>query len=802
VPLHRVPAHRKRGESRGRGGEVKEANMATTITKTETLVGKRIRRREDPRLITGTATYVEDIKMPGMHYAAIVRSPHAAARIRSINIKAAQQAPGVAAVFTGKDTEGVGPVPCGASLPGLRVPKHTILATDRVYFVGHPVAVVVATDRYLARDAADLIEVDYEVLPAVADPEKALEKGAPAVHPEWPDNIAFTYEQVGGDVDKAFAEADVVVKQRIISQRLIPNAMETRGVVAEWRAADRSLNLYTSTQIPHLVRTLVAGMLGIEENRMRVVMPEVGGGFGSKLNVYAEEALMGFVAMKINKPVKWIESRRENFLTTIHGRGHVDYYEVAAKKDGTILGIKLKIIQDLGAYHQLLTPAIPTLSVLMMPGLYRTQNVKADIVGVFTNCVPTDAYRGAGRPEATHGIERMVDILADELGMDPAEIRFKNFVKNEEFPFPTATGLVYDSGNYAAPLEKALGIVEYTKLREEQAEARKQGKLMGIGISTYGEICAIGPSPATPAGGWESATVKIEPSGKVTVLTGAAPHGQGEETTFAQVAADELGVNIDDILVLRGDTAIVQYGIGTFGSRGTAIGGTALYFALQDLKAKIKKFGAMMLESDDVTYANGQVICNKTGKTKSLAEIAAATYRAMKLPPNTEPGLVSTHFWEPPNFTFPFGAHIVVTDIDRDTGQVKVRRYVAVDDCGNILNPLIVDGQVHGGVAQGLGQALWEQAVYDENGQLLTGEYTDYVMPRAHMLPWIESSHTVTPSPVNPLGVKGVGEAGTIGCSPAVVNSVVDALSHMGVRHIDMPLTPEKIWKIVSGGKN
>jgi carbon-monoxide dehydrogenase large subunit len=776
--------------------------MATTITKVEKLVGKRIRRREDPRLITGTATYVDDIQMPGMHYAAIVRSPHAAARIRSIDTKEAAQTPSVAAIYTGKDTAKIGPVPCGASLPGLRVPHHYILATDRVYFVGHPVAVVVATDKYLARDAAEKIEIDWDVLPAVADPEKAIAAGAPPVHPEWPDNVAFNYHQEGGDVDKAFAEAEVVVKQRITSQRLIPAAMETRGVVAEWRAADRQLNLYTSTQVPHLVRTLVAGMLGLEENRMRVIAPEVGGGFGSKLNIYAEEALMGFVAMQIGKPVKWIESRRENFLTTIHGRGHVDYFEVAAKKDGTILGIKLKLIQDLGAYHQLLTPAIPTLSVLMMPGLYRTQNVRADIVGAFTNCVPTDAYRGAGRPEATHGIERMVDILAAELKMDPAEIRVKNFVHREEFPFPTATGLMYDSGNYAAPLDKAMATVDYKKLRAEQAEARKQGKFMGIGICTYGEICGFGPSPATPAGGWESATVKIEPSGKVTVLTGTCSHGQGEETTFAQIAADELGVDIDDILVLRGDTAIVPYGIGTFGSRASAIGGTALYFALQEVKEKVKKFGAMLLDSDDVSFANGSVTCNKTGQSKSFAEIAGATYRAMKLPPNTEPGLQSTHFWEPPNFVFGFGAHIVITDIEKDTGEVKIRRYVAVDDCGNILNPLIVDGQVHGGVAQGLGQALWEQAVYDDNGQLITGEYMDYAMPRAHMMPWIESDHTITPSPVNPLGVKGVGEAGTIGCSPAVVNSVVDALSPLGVRHLDMPLTPEKIWKVMAGGKN
>jgi aerobic carbon-monoxide dehydrogenase large subunit len=774
--------------------------MATTITKTETYTGKRIRRKDDPRLITGTATYVDDIKMPGMHHACIVRSPYAAARIRSVNTQAAASRPGVAAVFTGADIKGVGPVPCGASLPGLRVPVHSILAQDRVYYVGHPVAVVVATDRYIAADAAELVEVDYDPLPAVADPEKALEKGAPPVHPEWPDNIAFNYHQEGGEPDKAFAEAEVVVKARITSQRLIPTAMETRGAVADYRSAEKNLTLYSSTQIPHLLRTLVAQMLGIPEHRARVVTPEVGGGFGSKLNVYAEEALMGFVSMKIGKPVKWIESRRENFLTTIHGRGHVDYYEIAARRDGTVLGLRLKLIQDLGAYHQLLTPAIPTLSVLMMPGLYKFRNVNADIVGVFTNCVPTDAYRGAGRPEATHGVERMMDMLAAELKMDPAEIRLKNFIQPEEFPYATATGLSYDSGDYAAPLKKAMDIVDYPRLREWQKEAKAAGRLMGIGLSTYGEICAFGPSPATPAGGWESATVKIEPGGQVTVMTGCSPHGQGEETTFAQIAADQLGVSMDDVTVLHGDTAIVQYGIGTFGSRGTAVGGPAMYYAIEQLKKKIQVWGEMLLDSKDVTFASGVCTCNRTGKSISLAEIAGASYRAMKLPPNVEPGLVATYFWEPPNFAFPFGAHIAITEVDPETGKVAITRYVAVDDCGNIINPLIVDGQVHGGVAQGLGQALYEEAIYDENGQLLTGELMDYAIPKSTMIPFIESSHTVTPSPVNPLGVKGVGEAGTIGCSPAVVNSVVDALSHLGVRHLDMPLTPEKIWKTLQAG--
>ncbi|MFN7937944.1 MAG: xanthine dehydrogenase family protein molybdopterin-binding subunit [Bryobacteraceae bacterium] len=775
--------------------------MATTITKLDTLVGRKIKRKEDPRLITGTATYVDDIQMPGMHHACIVRSPYAAARIRGIETKAALELPGVVAVYTGADVKDVGPVPCGASLPGLRVPHHHILAQDRVYYVGHPVAVVVARDRYIARDAVDLIEVDFDPTDAVADPEKALAEGAPAVHPQWPDNIAFNYHQENGEVDKVFAEAEVVVKQRITSQRLIPCSMETRGVVADYRSGEKALTIYSSSQIPHLMRSLVAGMLGVPENKLRVVAPEVGGGFGCKLNVYAEEALMGFIAMRTGKPVKWIESRREHMQATIHGRGHVDYYEIAARRDGTITGIKLKLIQDLGSYHQLLTPVIPTLSVLMMPGLYRCKTVRADIVGVFTNCVPTDAYRGAGRPEATHGIERMVDILAAELKMDPVEIRLKNFIHNDEFPYATGTGLMYDSGDYAKPLKTALEMASYNELREEQRKARAAGRYMGIGLSTYGEICAIGPSPATPAGGWESATVRVEPSGTVTVLTGIKPQGQGEETTFSQIAADELGVGFDDVVVMHGDTSVVQYGIGTFGSRATAIGGTAMYLAIQELKTKIKRFGAMLLESDDVSYANGRCTCNKSGKSVSLAEIAGSAHRAMKLPANTEPGLVATNFWEPPNFTFPFGAHLVVTEVDKDTGAIEIKRYIAVDDCGKVINPLIVAGQVQGGVVQGLGQALYEHGIYDDSGQLLTGEFMDYAIPKASNSPNIEMASTETPTPVNPLGVKGVGEAATIGCSPAVVNSVVDALSPLGVRHLDMPLTSEKIWKVLQGGR-
>jgi len=775
--------------------------MSTTITEPKTFVGKKVRRKEDPRLITGTAAFLDDLKLPNMVHAYTLRSPHAAAAIRSIDVKAALEFPGVVAVFTGVDVKDLGLVPCGVALPGLRLPPHHILAQERVYYVGHPVAVVVATDRYVARDAADRIEVEYEPRRAVADPEKALEPGAPAVHPQWPDNVSFTHHQENGDVAKAFADADVVVKQRIVSQRLVPNPMEPRGVVADYRGADGSLTLYTSTQIPHLLRSLLAPMIGLDEHKVRIIVPDVGGGFGCKLNVYADEALMAFVSMRIGRPVKWVESRRENFVSTIHGRGHVDYYEIAAKRDGTILGLRLKLIQDIGAYHQILTPLIPMLSVLMMPGLYRCKTLSADIVGVFTNCVPTDAYRGAGRPEATHGIERMVDLLAAELGMDPAEIRYKNFIGSSEFPYQTGTGMVYDSGDYARVLDIALKTVNYPALREEQKRARDQGRLMGIGISTYGEVCAAGPSAALPVGGWESSTIRVEPSGKVTVLTGIQPQGQGEQTTFSQIVADELGVDFEDVAIVYGDTSAVQYGIGTFGSRATAVGGTAMYLAIQELKPKIKKFGAMLLDSDDVRFEGGRCWCNKSGKSVSLAEIAGAAYRAIKLPPNTEPGLVATSYWEPSNFTFPFGAHIAVTEIDPETGTVKFLRYVAVDDCGRIINPLIVSGQVHGGVAQGIGQALYEQAVYDDTGQLITGEYMDYTMPRATTVPPIEDLHTETPSPVNPMGVKGVGEAGTIGASPAVVNSVVDALSHLGVRHLDMPMTPERVWNAMQGGR-
>jgi carbon-monoxide dehydrogenase large subunit len=553
-------------------------------------------------------------------------------------------------------------------------------------------------------------------------------------------------------------------------------------------------------------------MLGMPENKLRVITPEVGGGFGSKLNVYAEEALLGWISMQLAKPVKWIESRRENMAATIHGRGQIGDIEIGCMNDGRITGLRYNVFADLGAYHQLLTPAVPTLTGLMLTGCYKIPAAQINVTGVFTNKMSTDAYRGAGRPEATYMIERAMDLVAAELGLDVVDIRRRNFPKPDEFPFHTACGLDYDSGDYEAALDKALAMSDYAKLRADQAQARAEGRIVGIGVSTYVEICAMGPSAALPAGGWESATVRVEPTGKVTVLTGASPHGQGQETSFAQIVADELGVDLHDVTVIHGDTAIVQYGIGTFGSRATAVGGTAVLIAAQKLKEKATKLAAHLLQTDAAQVAfnesrftvaqaaaAGASSTGSDAKSLSIQEVALAAHLAKDMPEGMEPGLSATCFFEPKNFTFPSGTHIAVVEIDRETGAIEFQRYVAVDDCGKVINPLMVEGQVHGGIVQALGQALYEEAVYDENGQLITGELMDYAVPRASMIPWLELGRTETPSPVNPLGVKGVGEAGTIGATPAIVNAVVDALAPFGIRHLDMPLKPENIWRVVNG---
>ncbi|HYM22711.1 MAG TPA: xanthine dehydrogenase family protein molybdopterin-binding subunit [Vicinamibacterales bacterium] len=765
-------------------------------------IGRALKRVEDPRLVKGLGTYTDDLRLPGMLHAAILRSPHAHAKIAKIDTEAAARVPGVVAVLTGADVnEHCGVVPCASSIPDLKAPKHTVLAGDRVYFVGHPVAVAIADDPYAARDAADAIEVDYEPLPAVVDPEAAIKSGAALTHPDLGTNIAYTHAvSGGGDIEEAFRKADRVITHRLYHQRLTPMPIEPRAVVASYNAGDGSLTLYTSTQVPHLIRTLLPGMIGVPENKLRVVAPDVGGGFGAKLNVYAEEALCAHLAMGLGAPVKWIESRRDNASATIHGRDQIGEYQVAVKNDGTILGLKAHTIADLGAYLQLLTPAIPTLTGLVLTGCYKIPAVKFDVVGVYTNKMATDAYRGAGRPEATYLIERLMEVVARELKVDRLELRRKHFPAPDEFPFATSCGLTYDSGNYQGSLTKAKDLANWDALVADRAAARSAGKLSGIGVSTYVEICAMGPSKAMPAGGWEWGCVRVEMSGKVTVITGVSPHGQGQETTFAQIAADRLGVPIEDVVVLHGDTSIAHYGRDTYGSRGTAVGGTAIVMCIDKVIAKAKQLAAHLLETtaDKVTFQDG--VFAAPGATKreiKWAEMAGEAYIAKNLPAGLEPGLEASSFFEPGNFTFPFGAHIAAVEIDRDTGQVAIKKYIAVDDCGPQINPLLVEGQVQGGIAQAIGQALFEQTIYDEHGQLLTGEFMDYPMPRASDIPEFTLGSTVTPSPVNPLGVKGVGEAGTIGATPAIANAVLDALEPLGIVHLDLPLTPERVWKAI-----
>ncbi len=768
------------------------------------LVGTKVKRREDPRLVQGLSHYVDDLRMADVMQVAILRSPHAHARINGINTDAAAALPGVVSVTTGADIgDSVGSVPCAAANPTLRTPPHPVLAQGEVRYVGEPVAAVVAEDSYTARDALDLIEVDYEPLPAVSDLEKALQPGSPLVHSQWDSNQCFTFECGTGDMDKARAEADVIVKQKFIHQRLAPISVETRGVVARYFPGEDELTVWSSTQIPHLLRAMLALVLGFPEHRIRIIAPEVGGGFGCKLNVYREEALLAHLAMKLKGTVKWIEGRRENIQATIHGRGQVGTVEAAVKKDGTILGVTYDSLLDTGAYHQLLTPGMPPLTGLMISGSYKIPTLKFTSTGGFTNKVATDAYRGAGRPEATLVIERTMDLIARELDMDPVELRRKNFAQPDDFPLSVATGLAYDSGNYQAALDKALEMVGYEDLRAEQKKAREEGRYIGIGFSTYVEICAMGPSAALPAGGWESGTVRLDFTGKTTVLTGVSPHGQGEETTFAQIVSDELGVPIEDVAVLHGDTAVVPNGIGTFGSRGISVGGTAVYMATQQVRDKAEAIAANVLEcsAEDLEFEEGKfTVKGVPDKGITIQEVALQAHVATKLPAGMEPGLQATSVFEPSNFTFPFGTHVCVVEVDTQSGEVEILRYIAVDDCGKVINPLIVDGQVQGGIAQGLGQALLEEVVYDEDGQLITGSLMDYAVARAEDLPPLEFARTETPSPVNPMGVKGVGEAGTIGSTPSIVNAVVDALAPFGVTHIDMPLKPEKLWRLCQGG--
>ena len=767
-------------------------------------VGTPMKRVEDPRLVRGIATFVDDLRLTGLLHAAFVRSPYAHAKINRINLDAARAVPGVVGVFLAADINAqCGIVPCASEMPDLKNPNHRALADGRVYFVGHTVAVVVAKDAYAARDAALLVDVDYDPLPAVMNPEQALQPGAALTHPALGTNVAFTWSMTTGDeveLERLFKSADRIIRQRMVHQRLTPTAIEPRGCVAQYHKGEQTLTLWTSTQIPHLIRTLLPGMIGVPENKIRIVTPEVGGGFGSKLNIYVEEAICSHLAMRLNAPVKWIETRRENMSATIHGRDQIGEYEVAVKNDGTLLAIKNRTIADIGSYLQLLTPAIPTLTGLMLTGCYKFKSMRMDVTAVYTNKMATDAYRGAGRPEATYLIERLVDVIANELQLDPVKVRQMNFPKASEFPFNTACGLSYDSGDYHGALAKARKMANWNDLLGRRAKARADGKLFGLGVSTYVEICALGPSKAMAAGGWEWGSVRIEFSGKATVITGATPHGQGQHTSFSQIAADRLGMSIDDIVVMSGDTNVAPYGRDTYGSRATVLGGTAIVMCIDKILAKARILAAHLLEAepDVVKFADGKFSAG--GKSLGWGELAPAAYVAKNIPPGFEPGLEASSFFEPENFTFPFGTHIVCVEIDKETGETKIVKYVAVDDCGPQINPLLVEGQLQGGIAHSIGQVLFEQTIYDEQGQLVTGELMDYPLPRAEDIPAYELGSTVTPSPSNSMGIKGVGEAGTIGATPAIANAVMDALYPLGIRHLDLPLTPQKIWRAIHGG--
>jgi carbon-monoxide dehydrogenase large subunit len=778
-----------------------------------TLFGSSIKRREDPRLITGAATYVDDVKLPGLTYAAILRSPYAHARITSIDVTAARQAAGVVAVFTGAEIKDkLVPVPCAWNVPNcdLKVPPHPLLAHDKVRYVGDGVAMVVAESRAAARDAIDLIEVDYETLQGGVDPEKMAQPGAPQLHDEVANNLAFTWVVAGGDAEQAFKSADVTVKERIVQQRLLPTAMECRAAVASYNRGSGQLTLWATSQNPHIHRFLCSVMLQIPEHRIRVIAPEVGGGFGSKIPAYPDEALVSFAAMQLGRPVKWTEDRSENYKVTIHGRDHIEYVEMCGTKDGRITGIRTKVYAGLGAYASTAGPGIPTiLHGLVYSGAYQIPNILGTVHGVYTSGAPVDAYRGAGRPEAAFLVERLVDIYARKIGMDPTEVRRKNFIPKDKFPYTVATGVTYDSGDYEPALDKALKILDYQAFRRQQAEERTRGRYLGVGVISYIEICGLGPSQVAGAVGfggglYDSAIVRVYPTGVVRVYIGASPHGQGEETTFAQIVAEEFGYPIENVEIVHGDTETTPQGWGTYGSRSTAVCGSAVKVATQRVKEKAKKIAAHLLEANeqDVEWKDDAFrVRGSADQSKSFAEVALMANLAWNMPPGVEPGLEASAFFDPTNFVYPFGSHVCTVEVDIDTGEVKILRYIAVDDCGPHINPMIVEGQIHGGVIQGLGEALQEIAIYDDDGQLITGTMMDYAVPRASQMPHLELDHTVTPSPVNPLGIKGCGEAGTIGSAACLVNAVCDALAPFGIQHIDKPLTPARVWAAIQAAR-
>jgi carbon-monoxide dehydrogenase large subunit len=755
-------------------------------------VGQPLRRREDPRLLTGQGTYADDIQLPGMAYLAVKRSPHMHADIDRIDLAAARATPGVLAVADYRAFEGsLGPLPVDAGLnayPNPRLPPRHPLAHGTVRYVGEAVAVVVAETRALARDAVDAIEVDYTPRPGVVDVERALEPGAPRVFEDFEDNVACRLSRHHGDYAQAARDADVIVRQRIVNQRVLPAPMEPRCSVAHYLPAADELTLWSSTQIPHQLRTELARLLDMPTTRVRVIARDVGGGFGAKIEVGIEELLACHYARQLGRPVNWCEERRENFQAMVHGRGQVDQVELAASRDGTILGFKIRVLADLGAGYQYVT-AVANYTIQMIPGVYACRNVDAELIEVFTNKTPSGAYRGAGRPEAALAVERAVDRLAGQLALDPVAVRRKNFIPPSAFPYRTPLGYIYDSGEYERALDRTLELGDYGRLRAEQRAARAAGRYVGLGVAVASEICGDGP--------WESATVRIGVDGAVDVLTGTSPHGQGHVTTWAQLVADTLQVPLMTIAVRHSDTAIVPTGVGTFGSRSAAVGGSAVHIAAERVRARALRVAAHLLEvspADVELEAGRYVLRGVPDRSLSLAEVAAAAY-AGQVPDSDEPGLEATHAFKILGETFPFGAHLALVEVEPETGKVKLLKYVAVDDCGKVINPLIVDGQRHGGLAQGIGQALFEEVTYGEDGQLLTGTLAEYVLPRADDLIDFTLDRTETPTPLNPLGAKGVGELSTISSPAAIMNAVVDALAAVGVTHVDMPATPEKLWR-------
>ncbi|MGY1590690.1 xanthine dehydrogenase family protein molybdopterin-binding subunit [Geodermatophilus sp. SYSU D00708] len=779
-------------------------------------VGKARRRKEDARLITGRTTWTDNTVLPGMLHISVVRSPVAHAKIGNVDVTAAQQAPGVVAVFTGRDfAEEQGSIPCAWPVtPDMVNPGHPSVAVEEVNHVGEAVAVIVARSKAAAQDAVELVDVDYDPLPVVLDMEEAIGQQPALCHDHLESNQSFHFvfdageAGTGSDTEQAFADAEVVVSRRFVQQRLIPAFMEPRSVVVQPQGDNYTM--WSATQVPHILRVMLAMVTGVPEHKLRVIAPDVGGGFGGKLQVTPEEVISLLVARRLGKPVKWTETRSESLMTAHHGRDQIQYVDIAADREGNVKGLRVRLLADMGAYLRLVSPGVPVLGAFMFNGIYKFPAYRFECQGIFTNKVPTDAYRGAGRPEATFAVERIMDELAVELGMDPLELRRKNWIQAEEFPFTTVAGMTYDSGDYESATRQALDLIGYDELREEQRRRRESNDpvQLGIGFSTFTEMCGLAPSRVLGslsygAGGWEHAAIRMLPTGKVEVVTGSSAHGQGHETAWSQLVADQLGVPFEDVEVLHGDTSVAPRGLDTYGSRSLVVGGAAVVKAADKVVAKARTVAAHLLEAseDDLEFSGGKFSVRGTpGSEIGIQEIALATFAAHNFPEGVEPSIDADATFDPENFSFPHGTHICAMEVDTETGMVKIRKYACVDDVGTIVNPLIVEGQVHGGLAQGIAQALFEEAVYDADGNLTTGTFVDYLVPSAADLPHFDTGNTVHVAPGNPIGAKGVGEAGCIASTPAVVNAALDAVRHLGVDDIRMPLTPERVWRALHQG--